>query len=291
MFWLFLIKSFSLKTVDHRAIFAHKAIGHLISNVQSYAVPTGICNTLGNKGGVAIKLNVGKTSFCFLTAHLAAHQDQIDRRTYEFATISSEITNKLGWNSSQNNSSESDGVSDTLNVSSPTISTETISHNTGASTTTSNHSVDEEYQHLTENDSGDSDESDHSDRKQTCCSKSPCSTSRCCDDKRKLNRNNPLLEEFDHVIWGGDLNYRINATRDVVDSLLAEHRHDVLVSNDQLRLLLQFEKTFVGFVEGPITFRPTYKYDKGKGKIMMTDGFILSFSQSINLHLLDHSFI
>ncbi len=258
----------------YRVIFVHKAIVHLISNVQSYAVPTGIYNTLGNKGGIGIRLSIGSSSFCFLTAHLAAHQDQIDRRTYEFAKISNEIANKLRRDISITDASGNPSIhstNDDLNASSPTSLTETLSHT--ATSVTSTNSTNGEYQPLTKNDNtyGYSDETENGNT--SCCSKtpccaSPCSLSSCCDNKEHVNRKNPLLREFDHVIWSGDLNYRINATRDVVDSLLEEDRHDVLISNDQLGLLLQFEKTFAGFKEGPITFRPTYKYDKGKGKSM-----------------------
>ena len=79
----------------------------MITNIQSHAVPTGICNTLGNKGGIGITLNIGKSSFCFLTAHLAAHQDQIDRRTLDFECISKEIANKLGKKKHAFNQSDS----------------------------------------------------------------------------------------------------------------------------------------------------------------------------------------
>ena len=33
-------------------------------------------------------MKIGKSKFCFLTAHLAAHQNQMDRRTEEFSRIS-----------------------------------------------------------------------------------------------------------------------------------------------------------------------------------------------------------
>ncbi len=269
----------------NRAIFVHKAILPLITGVRSHAVPTGICNTMGNKGGIGIALNVRDTSFCFLTAHLAAHQEQFDRRTVEFASISNEVAKKLGHNFSSvyddtDTDTDADGTTKgvkkgaTKNDSirfgeiSPTATT-----STATSTTVGNDSIREELKPLTGNSSNDSTTDSHEGRggrgsSSPCSSKSfcrPCQCDRCCGETDYTKDMNPLLREFDYVFWGGDLNYRINATRDVVNSLLKENRHDVLVANDQLSLLLQFEKTFSGFVEGKITFRPTYKYDKGKG--------------------------
>ena len=45
------IHSHSLQA-SHIILFVHKSISHLISDVSSLAVPTGIGDTLGNKGGI-----------------------------------------------------------------------------------------------------------------------------------------------------------------------------------------------------------------------------------------------
>jgi hypothetical protein len=36
-----------------------------------------------------------------------------------------------------------------------------------------------------------------------------------------------LVEAFAHVVWVGDLNYRINGTRRMVDFLLDKNMHEV----------------------------------------------------------------
>ncbi len=77
-------------------IFVHKAVVPLVSNVNSVAIPTGYGNTLGNKGGVGISFDMGISSYCFITAHLSAHQHAVSRRTWEFHKISYGVSKFLG---------------------------------------------------------------------------------------------------------------------------------------------------------------------------------------------------
>jgi hypothetical protein len=149
----------------------------IILTLLSYSVATGLANPvassqqLGNKGGIGVKFQVGSTKLCFVNAHLAAHQREVERRNDEFQRISMDLSSKIG-----------DG--------------------------------------------------------------------------------NGLLSSFDHVFWAGDMNYRINGTRQVVDKLLEKDMYDVLVNNDQLTLAMMSNSCFEGFVEGPLNFKPTYKFDK-----------------------------
>lgn len=92
------------------------------------------------------------------------------------------------------------------------------------------------------------------------------------------NRNDgrTLPQAFDRVVWAGDLNYRVNAPRAVVDLLLSKDMHEVLLNNEQLSLERGRSgggggggcegggvAPFSGFSEGPLNFRPTYKFDTG----------------------------
>ncbi|GMF21142.1 unnamed protein product [Phytophthora lilii] len=71
-----------------------------------------------------------------------------------------------------------------------------------------------------------------------------------------------VSERFDRVFWYGDLNYRINGTRRMVDTLLLRNQHEVLYANDQLQREMQAGNVFAHFREGQLHFRPTYKFDK-----------------------------
>jgi len=73
----------------------------------------------------------------------------------------------------------------------------------------------------------------------------------------------PLLQSFDHVVFCGDLNFRIDGSRGLIDLLLHNNMHRVLLANDQLSRAREAEEAFAGYAEGPLHFRPTYKFDKG----------------------------
>ena len=69
--------------------FASVRIIPLITNIQSNHVATGIMNTIGNKGGIGICFNVGKTSFLFVNWHLASGESnkRDKRRAEDFNNI------------------------------------------------------------------------------------------------------------------------------------------------------------------------------------------------------------
>ncbi|CAG5125874.1 unnamed protein product [Candidula unifasciata] len=60
-----------------------------ISYIDSDSVPTGIMGILGNKGGVSIRFTLYSTSLCFVNSHLAAHQDEFERRNSDYRDIMS----------------------------------------------------------------------------------------------------------------------------------------------------------------------------------------------------------
>ncbi|KAL6745845.1 Endonuclease/exonuclease/phosphatase [Haematococcus lacustris] len=70
----------------------------------------------------------------------------------------------------------------------------------------------------------------------------------------------PLLASYDVVLWGGDLNYRIQGTPEVVRHLVETGMAEVLHANDQLRLQMRKGKVLQGLEEQAIHFPPTFKY-------------------------------
>jgi hypothetical protein len=74
-----------------------------------------------------------------------------------------------------------------------------------------------------------------------------------------------LLRRFDIVFWAGDMNYRVDGPRHLVDRLLAQDPPmlEVMRANDQLAAQRAKGRVFRGFAEGAVEFPPTYKFDAG----------------------------
>ncbi|GAA5968165.1 hypothetical protein JCM11641_003755 [Rhodosporidiobolus odoratus] len=72
-------------------VLCKKAIGGEVRNVEVATKKTGMKGMAGNKGAVAIRLDFRSTSFCFLTAHLAAGHSTVEERNQDFFTIANEL--------------------------------------------------------------------------------------------------------------------------------------------------------------------------------------------------------
>lgn len=59
----------------------------VIRNVEGTSRKTGLRGMSGNKGAVGIRLDYHDTSFCFLTAHLAAGHSNVEERNADYRTI------------------------------------------------------------------------------------------------------------------------------------------------------------------------------------------------------------
>jgi len=88
-----------------------------------------------------------------------------------------------------------------------------------------------------------------------------------------LKRRRDMFDSFDVVFWCGDLNFRLEQTREVIIRDIEDGLS--VLESDQLTWLMSEGTVFRGFREHPIQFRPTYKYDPG------TDNFDTSTKQRI----------
>ncbi|KAM3299502.1 hypothetical protein ACQJBY_040809 [Aegilops geniculata] len=74
------------------------------------------------------------------------------------------------------------------------------------------------------------------------------------------------IHDHEKIIWFGDLNYRINLSYERTHELISRQEWDLLFDNDQLKWELMKGRTFDGWVEGVISFPPTYKYEFNSDK-------------------------
>ncbi|KAG5728501.1 Inositol-1,4,5-trisphosphate 5-phosphatase 1 [Termitomyces sp. T112] len=141
----------------------------VIRNVEATTRKTGLRGMSGNKGAVGIRLEYHDTSFCFLTAHLAAGHSNVEERNADYQTIAHGL---------------------------------------------------------------------------------------------HFLRGKSILSH-DNVIWLGDMNYRIDMENFTVRGLAERDDLDALLVADQLKQMMDEGTAFSGYTEGPILFRPTYRYDLG----------------------------
>ncbi|MCO5583325.1 hypothetical protein L7F22_037235 [Adiantum nelumboides] len=80
------------------------------------------------------------------------------------------------------------------------------------------------------------------------------------DDPR--NDDDDLTKSFDYAFWFGDLNFRVDITRQHADWLIKKQQYDHALAFDQLKKIMREQPhIFNGFKEAPIKFPPTFKYD------------------------------
>lgn len=75
----------------HLVIFIHKFLLPFVSNLKVDQHATGILNTVGNKGGVAISFNVGENSLLFVSSHLSSGQSKFKRWSEDFNALESNL--------------------------------------------------------------------------------------------------------------------------------------------------------------------------------------------------------
>jgi|SRR6266404_6992697 len=71
------------------------------------------------------------------------------------------------------------------------------------------------------------------------------------------------MPRLSNVIWLADTNYRIDLDNPSVRAYAEDDAIDMLLAADQLIYVMGTGTAFSGYVEGPILFRPTYRYDVG----------------------------
>ncbi|CAI8000462.1 Phosphatidylinositol 3,4,5-trisphosphate 5-phosphatase 2 [Geodia barretti] len=81
--------------------------------------------------------------------------------------------------------------------------------------------------------------------------------------QRKLNQFF-LTNQFHHLFFFGDLNYRVDLGATEIVEFAKRENHGSIFKEDQLRKQMEQKKIFVGFDEAPILFPPTYRFARGR---------------------------
>lgn len=69
------------------------------------------------------------------------------------------------------------------------------------------------------------------------------------------------LKSHDYVFWCGDFNYRVDMDKDEIKELVKQNQLGPILEKDQLTVQKLAGSVFNDYIEGDVTFPPTYKYD------------------------------
>lgn len=72
-------------------ILVRKSVRTRITDVSTSSAGIGILNTLGNKGGAALRIRIDDTVLCFVNCHLQAYDDMTEKRNSDYR----ELTRRL----------------------------------------------------------------------------------------------------------------------------------------------------------------------------------------------------
>lgn len=90
-------------------------------------------------------------------------------------------------------------------------------------------------------------------------------------NSKNINRTQGVdgTDNFDIVFWFGDLNFLVTKEREKIERKVNHLRnqrnnnYEDIINYDELNQVIAEDKAFRNFLEGRITFEPTYKYDIG----------------------------
>ncbi|XP_055345487.1 inositol polyphosphate 5-phosphatase OCRL-like [Paramacrobiotus metropolitanus] len=72
-------------------VYVLEPLAQHVSNVSAAFIGTGIMGWMGNKGGVGVRLDFHTSELCFVTAHFAAHTEEVERRNEDYRAVSSKM--------------------------------------------------------------------------------------------------------------------------------------------------------------------------------------------------------
>lgn len=94
-------------------------------------------------------------------------------------------------------------------------------------------------------------------------------------------RETDFYNQFNHVFFFGDFNYRTEVDGQTSQGLIAQENYAELIAYDQFTQQRASEGILHGFTEAPVTFAPTYRMQPGQGKYMIEKGNSSSYCDRI----------
>ncbi|CAD8157172.1 unnamed protein product [Paramecium octaurelia] len=94
------VQSASLNAM-HIIVFAHKSLIPKIRNGKSYTFSQGFMGIVGNKGGIAVSININEKIFLFINSHLESGQNSESKRQTQFSKLETHFESQVFSNHNQ----------------------------------------------------------------------------------------------------------------------------------------------------------------------------------------------
>ncbi|KAJ9469921.1 Type I inositol polyphosphate 5-phosphatase 13 [Diplonema papillatum] len=215
-------------------------------------------NNVANKGGVAVRLQLHRTTLCFTNAHLAAHQNEVERRNRDFTRI---VENQqFEFSLAREPPSAGGGGGGTASAGAGNLGRADAvdAANTGPPSNGSLNARNKASSPI------------GSSFPTTALCVGPPAAAPPAQAPVPVGAFSPagsarfLTKMHDHVFFFGDLNYRIDLPYDECLRHVAQKSWPALLCHDQLhKQKAAGEFSFHGFSDATPAFAPTYKYDSG----------------------------
>ena len=217
-------------------IFAKTSLKPHISDCIKSSFGCGLFGTAGNKGACAVHLKIFDTKVAFLSAHLAAHKNNVQGRNQDHLKIIENLEfNRNGDDDNDDHNDSQQHNNDGDHENQPNSGGNDNNHDNSGSNNSGNN-----------NNNGNNGNNEYQ-------------FSALYGGERLSIR-----EHHDMIFWIGDLNYRLNFDNlEHVYKKVDDGDWKYLLSKDQLIEERQSGRSFKEFVEADISFQPTYKFQPG----------------------------
>ena len=181
----------------HMCVFVREDVVGKLTDVNTAHVPCGIGNVMHNKGAVAVTMMCSGISFGFICAHLAANQDKTQERNLDFHRISHLVIEQLGKK-----------ACDTRRSSVIALDKNKTQHQAGLFYVYDDRSGSEDV--YADDDTNSPQFPHQSGRVQT----------KVGGGQGHSDSHDSLAKEFDRCFFMGDLNYRVDASKEWIEYYL-----------------------------------------------------------------------
>ncbi len=249
-------------------VFARAEVEHEITDVAAASVGVGLGGFVANKGAVAVRMQVGSRTLCFVNSHLSAFEglQAMERRCWDWNEIYKRLRFRIPLQKGEgvdglttSSSQEADREHEAAHDDAVAVTAQAVDASSEQTKPTPASDRDSRALSTPPTDDSATDPAWHSGVDVSTVSTSDV------DGAAAEVLSTPFREqsilEHDVVFHFGDLNFRLDLSHSEAHRLIRARQYTLLHRYDQLESLRTSGALFDDFLEAPLTFAPTYKFD------------------------------